>query len=411
MSASEGELRLSLFGHLAELRRRLTKAVIAVLVLGLISLTFAKELFHVLVYPILQALPEGERALIQTSAIEELNTFIKVGLYAGVFLSAPVVLHQIWGFIAPGLYANERRMAVPFVAAGTACFVAGVAFCYFVVLPSAFEFLLKPEDLRGRSAEIQLARGTVEDAGQLLRAGDLPNAQKLLEQADEHLARLPAASPDGRMALLERIENLGPAIDAADRAIARSGVGKAELSEAILSRSEARSLAIRGETRAASRALQRAEEQVSSAYTLGVEVGEGPAVQRLLAHHAASVARLAAAGEQLSLDDWTRPMLSMREQLNLVLVLLLAFGIIFEIPVLFALLASLGVIDGSELAKYRRYAIVIIVIVAAVITPTGDPFNLALMAIPMMLCYEIGLIAARLISKRRRAREAEAIAA
>lgn len=410
-NANEGELRLSLFDHLAELRRRLTKAVIAVLILGLLSLAFAEELFYYLVYPILQALPEGERALVQTSAIEEINTFIKVGLYAGVFLSAPVVLHQIWGFIAPGLYAHERRMAVPFVAAGTGCFVAGVAFCYFVVLPPAFEFLLKPEELRGRVVELHLARGSVEDAGRLIRAGDLANATRLLDEADRHLESLPSAGTDGSRAILDRIEGLAPAIDAADRAVASGRKGAEALSSAILATNEARAFALRGDDRRAASAIEKAERELREAYALGLGGAEGARVQRLLEHHAGSVARLAAAQEQLGRDDWTRPMLSMREQLNLVIVLLLAFGVIFEIPVLFALLAALGVIDGSELARYRRYALVANVFIAAVLTPTGDPFNLAMMAVPMVLCYEIGVIAARLISRRRRSREAEMVAA
>lgn len=411
-SAAEGELRLSLMGHLGELRRRLIKAVIAVAILGLISLAFAKELFHILVIPILEALPEGQRTLVQTSAIEELNTFIKVGIYAGIFLSAPVVLYQIWGFIAPGLYANERRMAVPFVAAGTACFVAGVTFCYFVVLPPAFQFLLQPEGLRERGAELQLARGAVEDAGHLLRVGDLKNATRLLGEADQSLQGLPAVRSEGRQALLERVDGLSVLFELAERAIATGGQGKGreELSAAILARGEARALAFKGELRRSQEALEEAEAAALRAYALGIggaaEMSRG---HRLLEHHAGVVAKLAAAEEQLGLDDWTRPMLSMREQLNLVLVLLLAFGMIFEIPVLFALLAALGIIDGSELAKVRRYAIVGNVFIAAIITPTGDPFNLALMAVPMMLCYEIGLIAARLIARRRRTREAEAI--
>ncbi|AKU91499.1 twin-arginine translocase subunit TatC [Vulgatibacter incomptus] len=405
------DLRLSLLDHLGELRSRLIRASIAVVVLAGIALNFSKELFHILVIPILRALPEGQRALVQTSAIEELNTFIKVGLYAGLFLSAPVILYQLWGFVAPGLYANERRMAVPFVVAGTGCFIGGVVFCYFAILPPAFEFLLQPEDIRDRSVELKLAKGSMEDAGMLLRAGDPSNASRLLDQVDGHLAELPAVSRGGSQALLERIEHLSPALDVAERAADRSAAARVELSAAILSRSEARSLAIRGETGRAEELLARADEELRRAITSGAGPEKTAQLREVLDHHTSTSARLAAASEQHSMDDWTRPMLSMREQLDLVLLLLLAFGVIFEIPVIFALLASIGLIDGSELAKFRRYAIVINVIIAAVLTPTGDPFNLALMSIPMILFYEIGIIAARLISRRRKAREAAALAA
>jgi len=96
-----------------------------------------------------------------------------------------------------------------------------------------------------------------------------------------------------------------------------------------------------------------------------------------------------------------RPILTMREQLTLVLAMLLGFGIIFEVPVVMAFLSLIGVVDASFLAKYRRHAIVVNVVVAAIVTPTGDPFNLALMAVPMIVFYEIGVILARILGKKR----------
>ena len=90
----------------------------------------------------------------------------------------------------------------------------------------------------------------------------------------------------------------------------------------------------------------------------------------------------------------------MDDQLGLVMMLLLAFGIIFELPLILTLLAMIGVVDHKFLSKYRRHAIVLNVIVAAVVTPTGDPFNLALMALPMLLCYELGVLGAWLFGKK-----------
>jgi len=402
---SPDELKLSLLDHLKELRTRLFRITLAILVLGTLSLAFAEDLFRLLVLPILEALPEGQQALVQTSAIEELNTFLKVGIYAGVFLSAPVILQQIWAFVAPGLYANERRMALPFILAGTACFVAGAAFCYFVVLPPAFEFLLKPEAKRAAQSELLLARGAVDDAGRLIRAGDLPGAEALLDTADGHLQQLPAGTLDDARTILQRIDLLAPLLDAADRAAAGNATARTTLAEAIRARHAARAAAVAGDRQGAAERLRAAEEGLRRAYALGAGGAEGARAALLLERHAGATARVAAAGEQVAADDWTRPMLSMREQLNLVLVLLLAFGLIFEIPVVFSLLAALGVVTGEGLAAWRKYAIVGNVIVAAVITPTGDPFNLAMMAVPMMLCYEIGVVSARLITARRRARE------
>ncbi len=106
-----------------------------------------------------------------------------------------------------------------------------------------------------------------------------------------------------------------------------------------------------------------------------------------------------------------RPLLTMREQLTLVLAMTLGFGIIFEVPVIIAFLSMIGLVDASFLSRYRRHAIVVNVVVAAIVTPTGDPFNLALMAVPMILFYEIGILLARILGKKKEpapAEEAEA---
>ncbi len=96
-----------------------------------------------------------------------------------------------------------------------------------------------------------------------------------------------------------------------------------------------------------------------------------------------------------------RPLLTMREQLTLVLAMLLGFGIIFEVPVVIAFLSMIGLVSADFLARYRRHAIVVNVALAAIITPTGDPFNLALMAVPMILFYEIGILLSRVLGKKR----------
>jgi sec-independent protein translocase protein TatC len=100
------------------------------------------------------------------------------------------------------------------------------------------------------------------------------------------------------------------------------------------------------------------------------------------------------------------PMLSVSEQLSLVLAMMLGFGIVFEVPVIIAFLSMIGLVDYRWLVKYRRHAWVVNVIIAAIVTPTGDPFNLALMAVPMVVFYEIGIILARVLGKKRPAEAA-----
>ena len=100
-------------------------------------------------------------------------------------------------------------------------------------------------------------------------------------------------------------------------------------------------------------------------------------------------------------DAALRPMLTMSETLSLVLAMLLGFGVVFELPVVIAFLSMIGLVSAETLAKHRRIAIIVNVTVAAVITPTGDPLNLAMMAVPMILFYEVGVIAARILGKKK----------
>jgi sec-independent protein translocase protein TatC len=94
-------------------------------------------------------------------------------------------------------------------------------------------------------------------------------------------------------------------------------------------------------------------------------------------------------------------MLSMREYLSLTLKLLLAFGVIFEIPVFLFFMTKIGLVTPRKLARMRRYAIVVCFIVAAIITPTPDAFTQCMMAIPMVILYEVGIIVSRLASRRK----------
>ena len=104
---------------------------------------------------------------------------------------------------------------------------------------------------------------------------------------------------------------------------------------------------------------------------------------------------------QFASADTLTPMLSISEQVSLVSAMLLGFGVVFEVPVIIAFLAMIGLVSADFLAKYRRHAIVVNTFLAAIITPTGDPLNLALMAVPMCLFYEVGIILARILGKKK----------
>ncbi|MGQ0384257.1 MAG: twin-arginine translocase subunit TatC [Gammaproteobacteria bacterium] len=131
----------SLLSHLFELRDRLLKALLATLVIAVPCLVFANDIFSWLSKPLLTQLPEGA-TLIATSVMAPFMTPFKLALLAAVFFSMPVILYQVWAFVAPGLYRHERRFALPLFVSSVVLFYAGAAFAYFVVFPLAFRFFV-----------------------------------------------------------------------------------------------------------------------------------------------------------------------------------------------------------------------------------------------------------------------------
>ena len=135
------EAKMSFTAHLGELRNRLIKCLIAVGIGFIGSYFFKEELFQVLVRPLLRAMGE-KGTLIFTGVPEPFFVYLKVSLVAGIFFSAPVILYEIWAFVAPGLYSKERRYVVPFVFFSSLLFLLGTSFGYYIVCPLGFKFLL-----------------------------------------------------------------------------------------------------------------------------------------------------------------------------------------------------------------------------------------------------------------------------
>ncbi len=131
----------SLISHLLELRDRLLRAMIATLVIAVPCLYFADDIFTWLSAPLLAQLPEGA-SLIATSVMAPFMTPFKLALLAAFFFAMPVILYQIWAFVAPGLYKHERRFALPLFISSVILFYAGAAFAYLIVFPLAFKFFV-----------------------------------------------------------------------------------------------------------------------------------------------------------------------------------------------------------------------------------------------------------------------------
>ncbi len=133
------ETRAPLLDHLIELRRRLLWAVAALGAAFAICLYFAKPIFAFLVQPLLKA---GQGKLIYTNIFEAFFVEVKVAFFAAIMLSFPVIAAQIWQFVAPGLYAKEKRAFLPFLIMTPVLFAAGAALAYYVAMPLALHFLL-----------------------------------------------------------------------------------------------------------------------------------------------------------------------------------------------------------------------------------------------------------------------------
>jgi sec-independent protein translocase protein TatC len=135
------ETKQPFMSHLEELRKRLITCAITVGIGFAISYIFAERLFQILVTPLTRIMPEGDR-LIFTNLPEMFLTYLKTAVICGILLTAPVLFHQLWMFIAPGLYQNEKKYAIPFVVFSTILFVGGALFGYFIVFPFGFKFFL-----------------------------------------------------------------------------------------------------------------------------------------------------------------------------------------------------------------------------------------------------------------------------
>jgi len=243
--------RMPLTAHLEELRRKLIISGISWLVAFLACYTYAEKLFDLIAGPVRQALPKGT-SLVFITATEPFFTYLKIGALAGLLISLPVIFWQIWSFIAPGLYQNEKRYIIPFVLISTLCFVGGAFFGYSFVFPMAFKVLIE------------------------------------------------------------------------------FGTGSGELNA----------------------------------------------------------------------------MLSMGSYLSLSSKLLLAFGLIFELPVVIFFLARMGIVDYKMLARNRKFALLAAFVIGAALTPP-DVFSQTALALPFIVLYEVGIIVARLFGKHREADEEE----
>ncbi|OHE56448.1 MAG: twin arginine-targeting protein translocase TatC [Thermodesulfovibrio sp. RBG_19FT_COMBO_42_12] len=253
--------KLALTEHLGELRRNIIISLIALFVTFLVSFNYSEDIFKFIMFPLkynldfslkdmhIHFVPQDKlqnTKLIFLAPAEAFWMNIKVALVAGLILALPVIFHQLWKFISPGLLPKERRYVVPFIFSATGLFLIGAAFCFFIVLPFAMKFLLT--------------------------------------------------------------------------------------------------------------------------YKVG---------------------------------DFLSPMLSVGNYVDFCLKFLLAFGAVFELPIAIIFFTRMGIVTPKTLAKNRKYAILLAFVMAAILTPTPDIFNQTLMAVPIIILYEVGILISRIFIRRK----------
>ena len=242
----------SFTSHFIELRSRLIKSIIFIFVIFVISYTFAEHIYAFLVNPYAEAVKDDttSRRLIFTALHEAFLTYLKVAFFAALFISSPVFLTQIWKFIAPGLYKNEKQALLPYLIATPVLFILGGCLVYYLIMPLAIKFFLSFE----------------------------------------------------------------------------------------------------------------------------------------------SVAQPGAIAIQLEAK--------VNEYLSLIMRLIFAFGISFQLPIILSLLARVGVVDSEYLRLRRKYVVVIIFAIAAVLTPP-DPITQIGLALPLLLLYELSIFTVKFIEKKQ----------
>ena len=248
----EKNKKTSFVGHLTELRSRLIKSIIYLSIFFIISYIFSENIYNFLVSPYAEAVKNDDvsRRMIFTALHETFIVYLKVAFFASLFISSPLILIQIWKFVAPGLYKNEKKALLPYLVATPLLFLLGGCLVYYLIMPLAIKFFL-----------------TFETSAQF---GHLP----------------------------------------------------------------------------------------------------------------------------IQLEA------KVNEYLSLIMRLIFAFGLSFQLPVLLSLLARVGFIDSQYLKKRRKYVIVIIFAVAAILTPP-DPITQIGLGIPLLILYELSILSVRLIEKKK----------
>ena len=139
-SSEDSGIQESFLSHLFELRDRVVKSALAIILVFVCLVYWAPDIFHLFAQPLLQALPAGGKMIV-TDVTGSFFVPMKVTMLVAFLIALPVVMYQLWAFIAPGLYMHERKLILPLVVSSYTLFIIGMAFAYFLVFPTVFKFM------------------------------------------------------------------------------------------------------------------------------------------------------------------------------------------------------------------------------------------------------------------------------
>ncbi len=406
------ESKMTFLEHLEELRRRLIIMIVSILLGMVICWTFRDSILSFLLSPLYEAWRSVDgldepHPLNFTSMIEPFVAYLKLSAIGGVFLSAPVILYQLWKFISPGLYKKEKRLIVPFVLVSTLLFVGGSVMAYTTVFPIGFKFFLEfaaGQEMTEKTVELffhDSISGT-DDVSKSVLSKEVVTIENNEPDAsvDEEYSDAKKDTDTETNDALDRhdlkTEPTSHWFTAFLSKIFTDDCGILEIKQteqmqAELSiqwhRARCGSLPMNIQIRrnedilypewkkafsdAINVEIYIAEDLPPSAgtYTYSLKVPKNPNAHRLA------------------------PILTVKDYLSFAIRLLIAFGLVFELPILISFLAFAGIVNYRQLIHFFRYFIVLAFVIGAVLTPP-DVITQILLATPLIFLYAVSIIVA-----------------
>lgn len=381
--------------HLEELRDRLLYSTIAIIICACVGFYYAFEIIAFMMYPLKRAMAGFpiSAQLHFTSITEPLFQSFKIALFAGIGMAFPFWVWQLWKFVAPGLYQNEKKLVTPFVFSASLLFLAGTTFAYMLAVPLAYRFLLLYAN-----PYYQIGQKSAGEPSITLEWEPV-GPKRVQKHVQPQKRSSPTSQPNKRLQKLRtKLRKKLPPL-------------RLKSSDALLplrlewsqkkGRSKGWQIKIKSALPANQMTPQTLLRELGKRNGIEFQLRRGKHFERYKIRYKWPKPKSQLGGGLL------KPILTLQAYLSVSSWFLLGFGLIFQTPLLIILLTSSGVISVDTFKKYRRHSFVGILFISAVLTPTGDPVNLMIMAIPMYILFELGLWVSSVLKLKRQNSESD----